>query len=742
MAQHQNHFHGSPPLTPTESNPLFQSANTMAQPLHQNHQQQSDRYQTVGDRDSSSSEGNHSEGSSRPFGASRDSSHSISQASGYPTSERPLMANTHRRASSNFDDLTPEILGLSSTNSGIVGANYSRYSSVPSRHSVSGLASLRDDESEDLEYGQPNRGFGGYTPGNRSSVASFTQGDMVRAATTDALLWDEKNMEGDDYLHNPDPSDEPKRHYRNSLNGAGGIALPVLRSDQIPARQSGTFGYSTRGLINFIALFVIVGGLVGIFAFWPIATYIKEINNKKPMYGWNLGGTNSSGQVPEIANFPSLIDSDTPAAIKNGKRKGYDGQNYKLVFSDEFNTDGRTFHPGDDPFWEGVDLNYWQTVNYEWVDPDAVITQDGNLLITMSEQPTHDLNFQSGFVQSWNKFCLHRGAYIEMNVSLPGRGDVIGLWPGLWTMGNLGRAGYGATNDGLWPYSYDTCDVGTQPGQLNNDRSTPTAARTTGEKDYGGTLSYLAGQRLSACTCKGDEHPGPRNSKGRGAPEIDILEAQVDYHGYGSGSQSMQVAPFDAAWAWKNDSTAYINHIGDRLTLNDWKGSITQESASAVTRLDNTSYEGAGYQTFGFEYWGGEGEDAYITWYVGGEPTWTLTGAAFPPNADTEIGSRLISEEPMYLMMNLFISSKFQGDPDFGKLTFPNHMRVDYVRVWQRENAIDVGCDPSSHPTAKYIQDHLGAYTNPNYTTWEQAGFEWPRNSRMTGGCSTERAGP
>ncbi len=27
-------------------------------------------------------------------------------------------------------------------------------------------------------------------------------------------------------------------------------------------------------------------------------------------------------------------------------------------------------------------------------------------------------------------------------------------------MGNLGRAGYGATLDGMWPYSYDTCDVG------------------------------------------------------------------------------------------------------------------------------------------------------------------------------------------------------------------------------------------------------------------------------------------
>ena len=34
-----------------------------------------------------------------------------------------------------------------------------------------------------------------------------------------------------------------------------------------------------------------------------------------------------------------------------------------LVFSDEFNVDGRTFYPGDDPFWEAVDLHYWGTVS-------------------------------------------------------------------------------------------------------------------------------------------------------------------------------------------------------------------------------------------------------------------------------------------------------------------------------------------------------------------------------------------
>lgn len=45
-----------------------------------------------------------------------------------------------------------------------------------------------------------------------------------------------------------------------------------------------------------------------------------------------------------IGNF-GLIDNDTPAdayTIKSFR----DGKEMKLVFSDEFNTDGRSFYPG------------------------------------------------------------------------------------------------------------------------------------------------------------------------------------------------------------------------------------------------------------------------------------------------------------------------------------------------------------------------------------------------------------
>ena len=47
-----------------------------------------------------------------------------------------------------------------------------------------------------------------------------------------------------------------------------------------------------------------------------------------------------------------MIDPDTPPEVYS--RTGFDGNDdWELVFSDEFNEDGRTFYDGDDPFWQG-----------------------------------------------------------------------------------------------------------------------------------------------------------------------------------------------------------------------------------------------------------------------------------------------------------------------------------------------------------------------------------------------------
>lgn len=62
--------------------------------------------------------------------------------------------------------------------------------------------------------------------------------------------------------------------------------------------------------------------------------------------------------------------------------------------------------------------------------------------------------------------------------------------------------------------------------------------------------------------------------------------------------------------------------------------------------------------------------------------------------------------------------SKNFGSIDLEHLIFPTTMSVDWVRVYQPPDAINVGCDPKGYPTKAYIEQYIEAYTNPNLTTW------------------------
>jgi beta-glucanase (GH16 family) len=211
------------------------------------------------------------------------------------------------------------------------------------------------------------------------------------------------------------------------------------------------------------------------------------------------------------------------------------------VFSDEFNEDNRTFYPGDDPFWTGADIWYGATQDMEWYDPDAITTGEGTLQLRMDSFFSHGLPFRSGMLNSWNQLCF-KGGVFEVSASLAGPAGVPGLWPGIRTMGNLGRPGYRATTEGVWPYTYNSCDLGITPNQSDPDG-----------------VSYLPGQKLTSCSCAGKDHPSP--GTGRGAPEIDILEGSVDPNNrIGVVTQSFQVAPFDVFWRPNSDFLAIPNY--------------------------------------------------------------------------------------------------------------------------------------------------------------------------------------
>ncbi|VEU22919.1 DEKNAAC104217 [Brettanomyces naardenensis] len=506
-------------------------------------------------------------------------------------------------------------------------------------------------------------------------------------ASSFPLHIDEK--EDDDYLHNPDPiadADYDKHRFWYDLKSLD--------------KRS---GWSLFGIVLFIV------GILGVMVILPILTYTGAAGHAKlvPQSYTQL----SEYVYPRLSAIrTSLIDPDTPKSAYT--REALDGSLWSLVFSDEFAVDGRTFYDGDDQFWYAPDLHYDATKDLEWYDPDAVTTANGTVQFRMDAFQNHNLFYRSGMLHSWNRACFTQGT-MEVSAQFPGYGNVSGMWPGLWSMGNLGRPGYMATTDGVWPYSYDSCDAGITANQSSPDG-----------------ISYLGGQRLNACTCKGEDHPN--RGTGRGAPEIDIIEAEVDTNvRVGVASQSLQIAPMDI---WYMPDYNWIEVYNNSVTtMNTYAGGPFQEAVSATTTLNTKWYElGDGeryFQKYAFEYLNDDSA-GYVRWFVGEEPTFTVHANALAPNGN--IGWRRISKEPMSMVMNLGVSNNW-AYIDWPSISFPTTMQVDYVRVYQPNNSVSMTCDPSDYPTYDYIQSHPLAYQVWNYTNWTAAGYDTPKNSVVNG---------
>ncbi len=170
-----------------------------------------------------------------------------------------------------------------------------------------------------------------------------------------------------------------------------------------------------RSISNIGVLVLLIGCLLGLFIALPVVTYVQDSSHS--LFIYETSGTNNIKTPQGALHVTSLIDPDTPHDAKT--RVGYDGQNYNLVFSDEFNLDGRTFYPGDDPYWEAADLWYLQTGDVEWYDPRQVYTANGSLHVRIENEPSNGMSYRSGMLQSWNKFCFTSG-YIEVSLTLPG----------------------------------------------------------------------------------------------------------------------------------------------------------------------------------------------------------------------------------------------------------------------------------------------------------------------------------
>jgi beta-glucanase (GH16 family) len=458
--------------------------------------------------------------------------------------------------------------------------------------------------------------------------------------------------------------------------------------------------WDRRQMVSFVGGLFLIFGLLSIFIILPVLTFATNIYLPGGMLQSNSSSFIDYGPAwAHVTNRTfallknvraGLIDPTTPTSAKT-RTSTFDGSTLNLVFSDEFNGENRTFYPGDDPFWTAPNIWYGATQDMEWYDPVAVTTGDGTLQLTLSAFPNHGLQYMSGMLNSWNQLCF-KGGVFEVSVSLPGP-VVPGLWPGCWTLGNIGRPGYKATTEGTWPYTYQACDAGITPNQSSPDG-----------------MNFLPGQKLSSCTCKGEDHPNP--GTGRGAPEIDILEAAVEPANLlGVVTQSYQVAPFDIFWRPNSNFLQIPNY--ETTQMNGYCGGPYQQAVSATTLLNPNWYNGTAYQKYAFEYIPGGPGTGKIAWFVGEDQSFMMDGRAIGPNGN--VAARPVSQEPMSMVLNLGMSSAW-GEVDIPNLIFPTVMNIDYVRIYQRPGHESITCDPPGYPTTEYIANHPKAYNNPNLT--------------------------
>lgn len=455
------------------------------------------------------------------------------------------------------------------------------------------------------------------------------------------------------------------------------------------------------------------------------------------------------GPVPTLGGI-GWVDPDT-AAEHLTQMSLVDGHALTLVMSDEFNVDGRTFNDGHDPRWVALNKNDYTNNALHFYDETYAVTEHGTLNLTTAAAHSHFMgmddksgklvqrtkNFKSAMVQGWNKFCF-TGGVVEVRAQLPGKWNVGGFWPAIWLMGNLARATYVGSSDWVWPWSFDACDRALQPKQ-----------------------------RFSACNPY--PHYNLEADRGRGAPEIDLLEAMPGYLPQTPTgiyqpyfSSSLQIAPGDdspgrpqkggyprkGSWyegmEYGNRTEQNVFFFGSMTTKPTPLRSYQADALSGNTQMDGNVGHGNGFwsemHTWRVE-WQLPASDGskglgYLRWYYDDRFIYSVPGATLMD----KMGSKIPSE-PSYLILNTAMSSTWgfpEGSPSgcpagcdcacydcldkTGKCTcgfasgfcdmLPGQFLVDFVRVYQ--NAEDphekVGCSTPERPTSTWIQGHLADY--------------------------------
>ena len=404
----------------------------------------------------------------------------------------------------------------------------------------------------------------------------------------------------------------------------------------------------------------------------------------------------------------SFVDPDSPS----GSTVSLSGVSMSLTFSDEFNVDGRTFGWGHSAKWEAAD--YHEAGDAQCYRPEMVTTTNGAARFAFEANTTFDRG-QTGFayrsarLQSWNKVCF-TGGYLEARVKLPGTAMAPGLKAAFSVLGNLGRLGYPASLQGLWPWSYSTCDT----------------VASAGQADW--SNSDIGPQNFSACDTYQDAY-GWTPYQGRGVPQVDVFVSEVPAVDATRGRPwngergahvvtGLTVGPkippntTHGGGSTGNCTDTYASCTGISL-LSEYRHDtgmnrfcMAPDGQLADTAHDCVAADVNVYPTHFDTYhrYGLHVEPGYwMKWYIDDKLVFELheeglTSKTNPDNTTQTVAQRLIPREPLYFALGL-------SSADLSAVTLPAELAVDYVRLFQGSGHT-FGCDPSGYGTAAYVAAH------------------------------------
>jgi beta-glucan synthesis-associated protein KRE6 len=297
----------------------------------------------------------------------------------------------------------------------------------------------------------------------------------------------------------------------------------------------------------------------------------------------------------------------------------------------------------------------------------------------------------------------------------------------VWMLGNLARATYVGSSNYIWPYSYNQCDP-----------------------------AHRLSQEISACVKL--NHYGMEAFRGRGAPEIDVIEAmQGDPEKLPCTnirrpyqSASFQVAPGVARdrpvlglepkeghWYTgmeynpENLTKSELNPFFYGVTLIHEPKSYTYQAdaLSANLGLNSSHYTKQHIYRVEWDPPEDDGSGGYIRWYTDDVFVYGITGS------NLNITGSEIPGEAMYLLMNTAVASSWGfpapcpegcmcncfecGNQDCACAlptgyceNFPAFFDIEYVRVYQAigEKKHILGCSPKDRPTELFIKGHSRRY--------------------------------